>query len=51
MTRRRDLSAIGAFLVMGLIGNVVSSLVNIFMVSSALQFVISVVGIVVSFGL
>jgi FtsH-binding integral membrane protein len=33
---RRDLSAIGAFLVLGLIGNLVSSLVNIFMAPSAL---------------
>jgi len=50
-TTRQDLSAFGSFLIMGLIGIVIASLVNIFMASSALQFAISVVGILVFTGL
>jgi uncharacterized protein len=50
-TTRRDLSAIGSFLIMGLIGVVIASLVNIFVLSSALQFVVSVIGIIVFIGL
>jgi uncharacterized protein len=50
-TTRRDLSAIGSFLIMGLIGVVIASLVNIFIVSNALQFVVSVIGIIVFVGL
>jgi FtsH-binding integral membrane protein len=50
-TTRRNLSAIGSFLIMGLIGVLIAGLVNIFLVSSALQFVVSVVGIIVFVGL
>jgi FtsH-binding integral membrane protein len=50
-TTRRDLSQFGSFLFMGLIGVVLASLVNIFISSSALQFVISVVGVLVFTGL
>jgi tellurite resistance protein len=50
-TTRRDLSSIGSFLIMGLIGVVIASLVNLFIASSALQFVVSVVGIIVFVGL
>ena len=50
-TTRRDLSAIGSFLIMGLIGVLIASLVNFFVVSNALQFVGSVVGIIVFVGL
>jgi FtsH-binding integral membrane protein len=50
-TTRRDLSSIGSFLIMGLIGVVIASLVNLFIVSSALQLVVSVVGIIVFVGL
>lgn len=50
-TTKRDLSAIGSFLFMGLIGVVIASVVNIFLASSMLQFVISVVGVVVFVGL
>src|SRR6476659_1061415 len=49
-TTRRNLSAIGSFLIMGLIGVLIAGLVNIFLVSSALQFVVSVVGIIVFVG-
>ena len=50
-TTKRDLSQFGSFLIMGLIGVVIASLVNLFLVSSALQFAISVIGIVVFVGL
>jgi FtsH-binding integral membrane protein len=48
---KRDLSKFGSFLIMGLIGVVIASLVNIFLASSALQFAISVIGILVFTGL
>jgi len=50
-TTRRDLSQFGSFLMMGLIGIILASLVNIFLASSALQFAISVIGVVVFVGL
>ena len=50
-TTKTDLTKFSSFLVMGLIGVVVAALVNLFMQSSALQFVISVVGIFVFLGL
>ncbi len=50
-TTQRDLSAFGSFLIMGLFGIILASLVNIFLASSALQFVISVVGVLVFAGL
>ena len=50
-TTRRDLSQLGAFLFMGLIGIIIASLVNIFVASSALHFAISVIGVLVFTGL
>jgi FtsH-binding integral membrane protein len=50
-TTRSDLSRFGSFLMMGLIGIVIASLVNIFIGSSALQFAISIIGIIVFVGL
>ncbi|WP_428669712.1 Bax inhibitor-1/YccA family protein [Roseibium sp.] len=50
-TTRKDLSGWGSFLFMGLIGIVIASIVNIFMASSALQFAISVIGVLVFAGL
>jgi len=50
-TTRSDLSGFGSFLLMGLIGIVIASLVNIFVGSSALQFAISIVGVLVFAGL
>jgi len=50
-TTRRDLSQIGSFLFMGLIGIIIAGLVNIFLASSALQFAISVIGVFVFTGL
>ncbi|MFN4156549.1 MAG: Bax inhibitor-1 family protein [Paracoccaceae bacterium] len=50
-TTKKDLSGMGTFLLMGLIGLIVASIVNIFMGSSALQFAISVIGILIFAGL
>jgi uncharacterized protein len=50
-TTQRDLSQFSAFLFMGLIGIVLASLVNIFVASHALQFAISVIGVIVFTGL
>jgi FtsH-binding integral membrane protein len=50
-TTRTDLSRFGSFLIMGLIGIIIASLVNIFIGSSGLQFAISVIGVLVFVGL
>lgn len=50
-TTPRDLSGLGSFLMMGLFGVVLAGFVNLFMASSALQFVVSVVGVIVFAGL
>jgi FtsH-binding integral membrane protein len=50
-TTRSDLSGFGSFLLMGLIGIVIASLVNIFIGSSALQLAISIIGVIVFVGL
>ena len=50
-TTKRDLSAMGSFLIMGLFGLIIASLVNLFMQSSAMQFAISVIGVGVFAGL
>jgi uncharacterized protein len=50
-TTRRDLSKVGSFLFMGLIGVVIASIANLFIGSSAIQFVVSVVGVLVFTGL
>jgi FtsH-binding integral membrane protein len=50
-TTKADLSKFGTFLMMGLIGIVLASLVNIFVGSSAIQFAISVIGVLVFTGL
>jgi hypothetical protein len=50
-TTKRDLGPIGAFLIMGLIGIIIASLVNLFMQNSAMQFAISVIGVLVFAGL
>src|SRR5207244_4605746 len=50
-TTRRDLRGIGSFLFMGLIGIIIASLVNFFFASSALNFAISVIGVLVFTGL
>ena len=48
---KRDLSKFGSFLMMGLIGVMIASIVNIFLGSSALQFAVSVIGVLVFTGL
>jgi FtsH-binding integral membrane protein len=48
---RRDLTQFGSFLFMGLIGIVLAGLVNLFLASSALQFAISVIGVLLFTGL
>ena len=50
-TTRRDLSGWGTFLFMGLVGIIIAALVNIFLQSSAMQFAISVIGVLVFAGL
>lgn len=50
-TTKRDLTQFSSFLIMGLIGVVIASVVNIFLGSTALQFAISVIGIAVFVGL
>jgi FtsH-binding integral membrane protein len=50
-TTQRDLTGFGSFLFMGLIGIVIASLVNIFLRSSGLDWVISVIGVLVFAGL
>src|SRR6201996_1159799 len=50
-TTRRDLSGMGSFLMMGLFGIIIASLVNIFLGNSALQFFVSVIGVLVFAGL
>ncbi|MDE4131910.1 Bax inhibitor-1/YccA family protein [Phaeobacter sp. QD34_3] len=50
-TTKKDLSAMGTFLIMGLIGLIVASIVNIFLASSAMAFAISVIGVLIFAGL
>ncbi len=50
-TTRRDLTAMGSFLFMGLIGIIIASVVNIFLHSSVLYWVISVLGVLIFVGL
>jgi FtsH-binding integral membrane protein len=50
-TTKRDLSGMGSFLMMGLFGLIIAGLVNIFLQSSMLHFVISAVGVLVFVGL
>jgi len=50
-TTKKNLSGMGSFLVMGLIGLIIASIVNIFIASSMMQFVISVLGVLIFAGL
>jgi uncharacterized protein len=50
-TTKRDLTGMGSFLFMGLIGIVIASLVNIFLHSAQMQFIISFIGVIVFTGL
>ncbi len=48
---KKDLSGMGSFLMMGLIGLIIASLVNIFLKSSALEFALSAIGVLIFIGL
>ncbi len=50
-TTKRDLTGMGSFLMMGLIGLIIASIVNMFLASSGLSFAISVIGVLVFVGL
>ncbi|WP_068300946.1 MULTISPECIES: Bax inhibitor-1/YccA family protein [Kordiimonas] len=50
-TTKKNLSGMGTFLFMGLIGLIIASVVNIFMQSSMMQFIISVAGVLIFAGL
>jgi hypothetical protein len=50
-TTQRDLTGVGSFLIMGLFGVIIASVVNMFLGSSTLQWMISIVGVLVFAGL
>tara|TARA_B100001175_G_C19399878_1_gene585714 strand:- start:136 stop:897 length:762 start_codon:yes stop_codon:yes gene_type:complete len=50
-TTKRDLTKFGSFLMMGLIGIIIASVVNMFMKSSMMDFVISILGVLIFVGL
>jgi len=51
MVTKKDLTSLGGFMFMGLIGIVIASVVNIFLQSSGMQMIISYIGVVVFIGL
>lgn len=50
-TTKKNLSGMGSFLIMGVIGLIIASVINIFLASTALQFAISVLGVLIFAGL
>ena len=50
-TTKKDISAWGSFLMMGVIGLIVASVINIFMASPAIQFAVSSIGVLIFAGL
>jgi FtsH-binding integral membrane protein len=50
-TTKSDLSKLGSFLMMGLIGIIIASIVNIFLKSSQMEFIISILGVLIFVGL
>jgi len=50
-TTKKDLTAFGSFLIIGLIGIIIASIVNIFLASSGLHFAISIAGVLIFTGL
>src|SRR5580692_12989460 len=50
-TTKRDMTGMGSFLLMGLFGIIIAGVVNLFLVSSALQWTVSVIGVLVFSGL
>lgn len=51
MSTRRDLTSLGSFMFMGLIGIVIASVVNMFIKSSGMSMIISYIGVIVFVGL
>lgn len=51
MTTQRDLTSVGGFMTMGLIGIIIASVVNIFIRSSAMDMIISYIGVIIFVGL
>ncbi|MBP7709840.1 MAG: Bax inhibitor-1/YccA family protein [Rickettsiales bacterium] len=50
-TTKKDLTGMGSFLIMGLFGLIIASIVNIFLKSSALEFALSLIGVALFIGL
>ena len=50
-TTKKDLTKLGSFLMMGLLGIIIASIVNIFMKSTMMYFVISIIGVLIFVGL
>ena len=50
-TTKRDISGMGSFLIMGVIGLIVASIINIWMQSPALMYAISILGVLIFAGL
>ena len=50
-TTKRDLTTMGSFLIVGLIGIIIASIVNIFLASSAFAFAISIIGVLIFVGM
>jgi len=50
-TTKRDLTKLGSFLMMGLIGIIIASIVNMFMKSTMMYYVISIIGVLIFVGL
>ena len=51
MSTKRDLTSMGSFMTMGLIGIVIASVVNMFIQSSGMNLIISYIGVIVFVGL
>ena len=50
-TTKKDLSGWGSFLIIGLVGIIIASIVNIFLQSSAMMFAVSIIGVLIFTGL
>ena len=50
-TTKRDLTTMGSFLIVGLIGIIIASILNIFLASSAFAFAISIIGVLIFVGM
>jgi len=50
-TTKRDLTKLGSFLMMGLFGIIIASVVNMFMGSERMEFIISILGVLIFVGL